>query len=110
MRASALELLVLALALCRATRLVTTDDITRPLRGHLYAAGWHMHHDSITARQGSRHAAARWLHALVICPWCVSIWGAAIEVAVFRLGRTIAWDGAALLALSAVAGAYSERT
>lgn len=61
---NALVLVVLALAVARGTRLVTTDQITLPVRT------W------VVRKYGEDGKAAYF----VLCPWCVSIWVAAFLV------------------------------
>jgi hypothetical protein len=61
------SLTVGALAVHRLTRLVTEDELTRPLRER--AAEW---------ARGDAHRAARpRLGYLLTCPWCVSVYVAA---------------------------------
>lgn len=59
---NALVLVVLALAVARGTRLVTTDQITLPLR------------TGVINKWGEDGKAAYF----IFCPWCVSIWVAAL--------------------------------
>lgn len=85
-------LVVLALAVYRLTRLVTTDALTDPLRGRL----------------GRRPKLVSFLE----CPWCVSVWlAAAVVVEVEeRWWWTFAAPAALVLALSAVTGYLAERS
>lgn len=80
-----MTLAVGGLAVHRATRLVTDDTITAPVR------------DRIVDRGG-------WPADLVTCPWCVSVWvaagWAALTVAAPRVARPLG----ALLAWSSIAG------
>lgn len=87
MQPDPLVALVAALALYRATLLVTADEVTRPWR------------EGITEKAGR-------LAYLVECPWCTSMWLAPAVV-----GSALAWgDGwgwwlaAGSLAASAVTG------
>jgi len=54
-----------ALAVWRLTRLITEDEITRPLRLR------------IAERAIKGDSRARWLSAWIECPHCVSVWAAA---------------------------------
>lgn len=96
-----------AAAVYRLAVLLSKDKITDWLREGLRSSGW-------TSAGGERHGtdarAARWLHELVICPWCVSIWLAGVVVVLTRFIPG-AWQYVAmLLALSAAAGFLGERT
>lgn len=66
-------LVVLAAATARLTRLVTVDSLTSPLR-----VRWFKRFPPGPARGRSAHP----LGVLVDCPWCVSVWAAALLVAV----------------------------
>lgn len=61
------ELVLAVLAACRVTHLITTDDITQPLRDRV-------------ARRGDHDL----LWRLIRCPWCIGFWISAAAV-------TIAW-------------------
>lgn len=86
------DLVVDTAAVWRLTRLVTRDELTRPLREWI----WDNHPDSHLAY-------------MVGCPWCVSVWMAAAV----RLARSTAphwWQPAAfVLAASTVAGLLEDR-
>ena len=87
---SPLGLLVLALAVFRATRLIVDDLVGEPIRD-----AWHWLFRRHRAGVGDY---------FIDCPWCVSIWLAALAL----VGARFAWGIVAwlvlLLALSAVAG------
>lgn len=87
-------LLVDALAVYRATRLLTRDSLPLVARPR----------DAVVRRWGETS-----LGYFVECPWCVSVWIAAVAVA----GRVLLpewWTPLALvLALSAVTGLLAER-
>lgn len=79
-----------ALAVYRLAVLVTKDEITAPAR------------DAILKRSEPAFL-------FITCPWCVSIWLAALAVALTRLVPAV-WQYAALgLALSGAAGFLAER-
>jgi hypothetical protein len=91
---SALGVLVLALAVFRATRLVVDDLIGEPVRD-----AWHWIFRARRAGIGDY---------FIDCPWCVSIWIAALALVGVRYAwGVVAWL-ALLLALSAVAGLLSR--
>lgn len=79
-----------ALAAYRATRLVTTDEVSRPAR------------EAIARR-------STWLGYLVTCDWCVGFWiSVALVVALWRVPTPTAYVALAL-AWSALVGWLSER-
>jgi hypothetical protein len=88
----ALDLLVDGLATERITRLVVDDKLTEPIREYI----WRNHPPEETK-----------IGYFVTCPWCTSIWAAALVVA----GRTVApktWDKVAqALAFSMASGVIS---
>lgn len=87
-----LVLVVFALAVFRATRLVTEDSITEPIRRRL-----------------DRRPR---LVAFLECPWCVSMWlaGAAVVELEKRWVWWIFYPAALVLAFSAVAGSLAEHS
>jgi hypothetical protein len=96
MSIAAVDLVVLALATHRLTRLVTTDDVTRPLRERVWRT-----RPPETSRLG---------YALT-CDWCSSVWAASLLVACSTM---LPWFGTVLLSLavSSVAGliaAHADR-
>ena len=82
-------LLVLSIAVYRATRLVAEDSITLPLRKFLRR--WQLPYE------------------LATCPWCLSIWIGALAIAMFHVEHSATLDVADVLVLSAVAGLITER-
>lgn len=74
-----LTLLLAAGAVLRLTRLAATDTITEPLRKRLPA----------------------WIHAMVTCGWCVSIWIAVPVAATWWAWGHNAWWHVVCLALTA---------
>jgi hypothetical protein len=97
---NALVLVVLVLAIARGTRLITTDEITLPLRT------W------VVRKYGGDGKAAYF----VFCPWCVSIWVALLFVSPTfyfeyspSLGRWI-WNGfLTILASSHMTGLIASK-
>ena len=88
---SPFDWLIVALAVFRGTRLLNKDLIAEPVR-----------------KLGGR-AGMKWLD-FITCPWCVSMWLAggavALSLTVWREVRYL-W---VVLALSAVAGFFGERS
>jgi hypothetical protein len=99
------HLLVLAVAVFRATRLVSRDEITDAAREWLRRS-----HDIDDAEVTAIGRVARFAFDLVSCPWCVSIWLGGLAVGLFLSYPSITLDVAYVLACSAVAGVVSERT
>lgn len=89
MTLSPIVAVVLALAVYRATVLVTKDYICEPVRSLL--------------RRFGRHG-----DYLSSCPWCCSVWAAAVLVPLTALVSWWSWVDAGL-ASSAVAGIVFER-
>jgi Protein of unknown function (DUF1360) len=87
----------------RLTLLVTRDKITEPFREWL-SRPW----AGMTPKQD--YAGFRWwLFTLVTCSWCMSVWWAAVVVAMTRLEPTV-WQYPALgLAIAGAAGVVAER-
>lgn len=89
-----LTLLVDAAACFRLTRLIVDDQVTQPLRDRI----WQQH----PPERGG-------VGFLISCPYCTSVWAAAVVV-VARRAAPRAWQPAAeILALSAVAGELAAR-
>lgn len=103
-------LVVNALAVFRLARLVAIDDITEGLRQRL-GRPWvvvtvgdaTVHGDQ--PETGARYRAWR----LVTCPWCISMWIAAVVVAFEAFWPDVWIYPAMVLAFSAVAGILAER-
>jgi hypothetical protein len=81
-----LELLVVALAAARITRIVTTDTVGQPIR--LAFSRWD------------------WGRELVHCPWCIGTWISLAVVALFYILSPSAWFTfpAVVLAVSHLVG------
>jgi drug/metabolite transporter (DMT)-like permease len=89
-----LVFLVLALAVARVTRLVTTDEVTLPLRT------W------VIRKWGEDGKAAYF----IFCPWCVSIWVSMLLIPpTFLTPHEPGWVEQVWLALLAI-GATSHLT
>jgi Protein of unknown function (DUF1360) len=104
-RLTVLDLAVDTAAVYRLTRLVITDEVTRPIRDRIIAAAYRSHSTTIAGYRAAADLAADlgWstvadLHAagspglaldqhpprtayLLRCPWCVGIWAAAAVTA-----------------------------
>ena len=110
------HLLVLAIAVYRATRFVTADTLTDSLREHLRDRT----HRTMTRATGSGaetrveertdRFVSLWLWKLIGCPWCISIWIGALAIACVLTWQTRTLDVAYVLACSAFAGVLMERT
>jgi hypothetical protein len=92
----ALDVLVLAFAVHRVTRLLIADKVTDPIRKRL------------TFRRTGAYRPV--LGYFVTCPWCVSVYVASAAVAVVALGgwSWAAWPALAL-ACSSVTGLLAGR-
>ena len=91
-----MSLLTDALAVARLTRLVTRDEIGRPLRWTVLSA----------VDAGDLPA---WAENLIDCPWCVAVW-VALGVGVARAVAPRAWAPASrALAVSQLAGMLLAR-
>lgn len=97
-------LALVALATYRVSRLVTTDEITEPLREYLV--------ERYPPREvAPNRLVASWPVTFVHCSWCVSIWTSlALLVATFYLGLVPTWQLLAIAwpAVAAVAGLIYE--
>lgn len=94
----ALVMLWAALAVARMTRLVTQDEITRPLRG------------MVLRRLNDENPVHLKLAYLLECPWCVSIWvGAAVFSAVAMWpGSVVLWIALSTFAASQITGTIGD--
>ena len=73
----------MTLAVARVTRLITTDDVTRPWRSRL-------------ARRHPPTGGVTWPVRLVNCDWCVGVWLAAIAAPLGKLSHLVpTWPWAA---------------
>jgi hypothetical protein len=116
---SSVVVIIYALAVYRATRLITTDALCEPIRRWLRRLGWTRMSRAIgidgdvevddVPRRGPRGAFGRGMTELVRCDWCLSIWLGAVAVGASYEWET--WTGyiSATLALSAVTGVLRER-
>lgn len=68
-----IELVVLALATYRLTRLIYKDDIADPIRLRIEGEQFNSDHPK-------RAAVAEWLHLLITCPYCVGVWAAGVLI------------------------------
>lgn len=113
-----LVLVVLGLAVYRATRLVVRDELTRPLRdrwlGPLFERGEHRY---VEVRPGLHRGEEPPLRArltaqlayLASCPWCLSVWlslGAVLLVVPWPGWRWLLLD---VLAVAGIAGWLLDR-
>lgn len=109
------DLLLLALAVYRVTRLVTTDSLTAPWRENLvyrFPPRVESLRDPLGQPiENSAHNVAHWVVRLVHCDWCVSIWVAlALTLAAHFAGLLDSWQlaGFVWLAESTAAGLLSR--
>ena len=91
MTTTATNLLTLTLATRRGTRLVMEDKITEPIRNLIF-----------------KHAPDHPLAYLITCPWCTSIWVAAVLVILPTLSPKVASQITAILALSDASTTLSQ--
>ena len=84
---------LLVLATTRATRFVTTDSLTEPVRA------WLVEH--IPARDER----PSWVVSGVYCAWCVSVWVAGLAVVLARWAGWIRHGPFIVLAWLGIAGA-----
>lgn len=115
---SATALVTYGLCVFRLTRLVTADVITEPMRERLRRRGYRiLEHratptspvDQVQEIPKPGRSGARWLHSLVTCPWCFSVYAAAGTVVMARFFGGWFFYVACGLAFSAVAGIVSEK-
>lgn len=88
------QFIILALAIYRVTRLVTTDTIFNSLREKIW-------------NKFPPHRVN--LGYLITCDWCTSIWVAAIFITLYLLLPSIVFVVSLVLATSAVAGIIAAR-
>lgn len=99
MTALALTALVFSFVVWRVTRFLLRDSLidgTRFKVEHYFGSR-------------SNRTSMRKMSELVTCPWCVSVWVAAVLTAVWRLteGDGIGWFWTAIVWLAAAAGAMA---
>ena len=86
---SALDAVILALAVFRVTRLITTDVVLEKLREKIW----------------SRFSPARGgIGYMITCTWCTSVWVASLFVLSYMINTHSTIVVAGIFALSAVAG------
>ena len=110
------HLLILAIAVYRATRFFTADTLTDSLREHLRERT----HRTMTRATGSGaetrveertdRFVSLFAWKIATCSWCSSIWLAGLAVGLFLSVPTYTLDVAYVLACSAFAGVLMERT
>lgn len=88
------DLVILALATARLTRLVTTDTIFSRLRERIWAK-----YPPESSRYGY----------LITCNWCTSIYAATLVVSMYRIFEKPALFVSMILALSMIAGFVANR-
>lgn len=114
---SFLLFVIYALCIFRLTRLGTEDTITAPLREWLRGKsfGELVERDNVTGNVISRTPAPKpkslwsWAWTLGTCPWCLSMWIAAIVVTIAYFNGSWFQYVCVPFAFSAVAGVLSER-
>jgi hypothetical protein len=109
------DLLLLALAVYRVTRLITTDSLTAPWREDLVyrfpPRVEPMRAPDGSEIPGSARSVPHWVVRLVHCDWCVSIWTSlALTLAAHFAGLLDSWQlaGFVWLAASSAAGLLSR--
>jgi hypothetical protein len=98
---SPFELVLLALAAMRLTRLIGWDSITDPIRSRI--TGHHHGGHKAGKRPGARWDKPQWMLFLT-CPWCLGFWVSGVV-----WGAWLVWPTATLIActpfaISAVVG------
>lgn len=83
------EYVILALAVWRLTRIVTTDEITAPLRERIW--------------RRFPPGNSQFGYAFT-CDWCISIWTASAAMTMYKISPSSALFVCSVLALSGVAG------
>jgi len=86
---SALDAAILALAVFRVTRIVTTDVILEKLRNRVWRR--------FPPERGG-------IGYMITCTWCTSIWIASLFVLSYMINTRLTIGVAGIFALSAVAG------
>lgn len=95
----AITLLVYALAVARVTRLINSDKITENVRERLIDRIWQRWRPAVPVED--REYADEPLPAyLITCPWCASIYVAAVAAPVAYFWGTIPWLFVPALALA----------
>lgn len=89
-----LEYAILALAVFRITRIITTDTILEKLREFIWRK-------SPPAKNGIGY--------LITCNWCSSIWVASLVVSMYRITAEPTIFVCSIFALSGVAGIITSR-
>ena len=92
---SALEFVIVALAVFRITRFVTTDTVFNRLREWV----WKKH----PPENGG-------IGYLLTCNWCSSIWVALPVVLVYSANQNVTFSVACVFALSAITGIIAEKS
>lgn len=99
---------VVALAACRATRLIAVDTLTDPLRARVFDWAWDVENptadDDGTARPSPRAAWRTWVWLLLTCQWCLGVWVSAVVYCAWRWGGDVAWAVLIVLAVAEVVG------
>lgn len=90
---SFLDGIILALAVFRITRLITTDEIFSRVREKIWKK-------SPIIKGGVGY--------LITCDWCTSIWVSSLVVIVYRIAPTLAITLWGIFALSGAAGLLSR--
>ena len=93
-----LAALVAGLSNARVTRLVTTDEITRPLR------------EGVLRRLDAEKPGHVRLAYLMECGWCTSVWVAALHVgaALLWLDQVWLWAALSVMALCQITGMLGD--
>ena len=87
-----LQLLVYALAVARVTGLIVTDTITEPVRDRI-----------VTWLDDTPGSSGEWFATLITCPWCASIWLAALASPLIWF-----WGDTPVMLIPAIALAFSQ--
>jgi len=101
-----LSAVLLVGSVARLTRLASEDTITQPIRDVLLfnrqqRKAMQAGHDAPAPKRRWASRLRVWVHGLVTCPWCVSIWLAAGVVACFWAWHDTTWMTAIGLGLTA---------
>ena len=108
----ALGLIVATLAVVRATRLITTDQLTDPLRHALTRRFPPTNREVVRPETGrpipdSATITPHWIVKLAACDWCVSFWlalGAALVLHAIGLMPEWRWVGMGWWGMAGAAG------